>query len=81
MKKYKYRTTFRFEGKRYEVVANTKKGLYEKLAKKRYELEHDRSVVSSRMIFREWVSQCIETYKTNLADSTKLRFEQSVRHS
>ena len=55
--------------------------LYEKLAKKRYELEHDRSVVSSRMIFREWVSQCIETYKTNLADSTKLRFEQRVRHS
>lgn len=60
---YKYRKTFTFEGRRYDIRANTKKELNEKYISKLQELEEGIRRVSKRMLFKDWAEEWIITYK------------------
>lgn len=59
-KKYKYRSTFTVDGKRYSVYANTKKELMEKEIRRKIEIENNNHIVDSSMTLRDWAEQCIE---------------------
>ncbi|MGI6722427.1 MAG: tyrosine-type recombinase/integrase [Anaerovoracaceae bacterium] len=80
-KKYKYRTTFTYDGRRYEVRADSLIKLGEKKAKKLECLKTARNVVSGDMLLSEWAEKCIETYKTNQAEITREKFEQRMKSS
>lgn len=60
---YKYRKTFTFDGKRYDIRANTKKELNEKYISKMQELEEGIRRVSKRMLFKDWAEEWLATYK------------------
>jgi len=60
---YKYRKSFSFNGKRYEVYARTEKELYEKMFLKKRELEKGRQLVNSNTLFRDWAEEWLITYK------------------
>ncbi len=70
-KQYKYRESFTFEGKRYDVRANSEKELVEKMILKKKELEEgSKRIKSTSISVREWGTQCYETYKSNCSLST-----------
>lgn len=73
-KKYKYRSTFTVDGKRYSVYANTKKELMEKEIRRKIEIENNNHIVDSSMTLRDWAEQCIEVYKTNQKDVTREKY-------
>lgn len=71
-KKYAYRETFLFEGKRYDVRANSKRELHEKVLIKKRELEEGVSrLYSPRITVKEWGENCEEQFKGDLALSTR----------
>lgn len=70
MKKYKYRKTFTFNGKRYSVYADTLEELGERKANKIASLNVQKKKESNISV-REWTEKCIATYKTSQADSTR----------
>lgn len=74
MKKYKYRKTFTFGGKRYQVYADTQPELYSKLERKKIELEQGHILIESSMLFKDWADICIETYKIKCNEKTKQDF-------
>ena len=65
--KYKYRTTFTHNGKRYDVAANTLEELYEKKALRQAKLKQDELIYDSNITVDEWAFQAFETYKQNAA--------------
>lgn len=70
-KTYKFRERFTFEGKRYDVKANTKKKLTEKVAQKKHELlEGKKKLVSPNTTVKEWGNTCFDQYKTDVEPIT-----------
>ena len=63
MKKYKYRKTFTYEGKRYSVYGDTMPQVYEKMGKKMAELESGKKQITKNMRFDSWVEEWLLTYK------------------
>lgn len=72
-KKYAYRTTFTFEGKRYYVEADTKRELTEKLTLKKHSLEEGTVTIESSMLLGSWIETCYSKYKTNASEITLKR--------
>ena len=68
-KTYKYVKWFTFDGVRYRVRADTQEELYEKLARRKLELEQGRVLLHRSMSVREWTKQAIATYKASVGDS------------
>ena len=67
-KQYKYRKDFTFEGKRYEVRADTQADLYMKMANKIRDLEEGKVRITGNMTVRAWVKECISTYKSDISE-------------
>ena len=61
---YKHRATFTYEGKRYEVRANTLEELYTKKAQKLNELKNETIIYDERTTLDMWAEKAIDTYKS-----------------
>lgn len=70
-KKYKYRKTFTFDGKRYAVYADTEKEVLLKMFEKQKALEEGKVTVSGNMLVSKWAEIAIDSYKRNLNDKGK----------
>ena len=70
MKKYKFRKTFTFDGKRYEIYGDSLQEVYEKMALKKRDLEEGRITFDSHMLLHVWISEVLETYKSGLGERT-----------
>lgn len=79
-KKYKYTTSFTFEGKRYYVRADTKAELFSKKALKLRDLQEGKIGVSKNMTVSAWADTCIKTYKTNQKEVTRYAYISRVNH-
>ena len=79
-KKYKYRTTFTVDGKRYSVYADAKKELIEKEIRKKIEIETHGQVVDSSMTLKDWASRCVDTYKTDQKEITRKKYINRMNH-
>lgn len=79
MKKYKYRKWFTFEGKQYSVRGNSLIEIGQKMALKLEQLKHDSAVLSGDTSVEKWTYRAIDTYKTNIADSTRKTFTNRVQ--
>lgn len=78
--KYKHRLSFRYNGKRYDVYANTLEELYEKKANKLRDLKDNIIIYDNKVILDEWAKICFDTYKYNLKGlyDTKKRYQKYV---
>ncbi len=79
-KKYKYRASFTFEGKRYFVKSNTKADLAVKKAMKLRDLEEGKITVTGTMTVSAWTNRAIETYKTSQKEVTRKIYLGRVEH-
>ena len=68
---YKYRKTFEFEGKRYDVKAHSLEDLYTKIANKKRDLQEKSHLVADDVSVSRWVEVCIYSYKPNASDEYK----------
>ena len=80
MKEYKYNRKFTYNGKRYNVRANTLEEYYEKKAKKIEELKREESRTKTDITVEDWAVKCIEAYKTGQAEATRKKYISRVRH-
>ena len=81
MKKYKYKKSFTLDGKRYYVYGDTIEDVAAKVALKKRDLERRALTSGGNMLVADWIDICIDTYKTNLRESTLKRFRYLVdRH-
>lgn len=62
----KYRTSFTYLGKRYDVYANTLEELYAKKALKKKNLEENIIIYDRHVSVDEWAQQAFDTYKHGL---------------
>jgi integrase len=75
----KPRETFTYEGKRYEIIANTKKELAEKVARKKIALESGRVAVGGSTLVRDWARKWIATYKEpSVSDKTLEMYNYAI---
>ncbi len=81
-KKYEFRTTFTFDGKRYAVRANSEKELIEKKTEKLRDLREGKVVIGPNMTVKTWAEQALATYKPNVSeralDCMKLRMDKHI---
>lgn len=70
MSKYPYRTSFTFNGKRYDIKAKSLDELYEKKINKLRDLEEGRVIISPHMTVRQWTECALDTYKANIKYET-----------
>jgi len=61
--KPKYRKTFTYLGKRYEVSANNKEELYEKIGRKKAELKSGNIIINENTTLERWIDEWLEVYK------------------
>ncbi len=79
-KKYKYKTTFTYEGKRYYIYADTKSDLAVRKAMKLRDLEEGKTVITGNTTVEEWALKCVETYKTNQKEITHKKYLNRLKH-
>lgn len=80
-KKYKYKKSFSFQGKRYYVYADTMEELIEKKTLKLSALQRGETVVSSSMLVSEWADRAVKTYKTNLTGRSRIEYEGLMKRA
>lgn len=73
--------TFTYEGKRYYVTAQTEDALYEKLVRKKMELEQGICRITKNTLVRAWVEEWLETYKYPSVSSSWYRNIVSICNS
>lgn len=80
VKRYNYRTTFTYLGKRYEVYADTLEELYEKKALRKKELKENVIIYDRHVTVDEWAKKAFDTYKQGVKaiTDTKARFRKYV---
>ena len=71
-KRYKYIKTFRMDGKKYFVYANTLEELYEKLVNKKRDIQEGKVILSPNTTVSNWALTCIDTYKQGISDKSRL---------
>lgn len=78
--KYNYRTSFFYQGKRYEVRANTLEELYEKKAKKKKQVVENVIIYNSRTTVDQWADEAFDTYKAKVQGlrDIKCRYKKYV---
>lgn len=79
-KKYKYTSSFTYEGRRYYVHADTKADLAVRKAMKLRDLEEGKVTITGSMTVAAWTYRAIETYKTNQKEITRKKYVARVRH-
>ena len=79
MRTYKYRGTFTFDGKRYAAYADSEKELYQKMERKKMELEQGRVILSRSTTVRDWTDQVLKTYKAGLSDDYREQMELRIK--
>ena len=62
---YKYRKSFTYEGKRYNVFGNTLDEIYEKKAKKLAALKEESDLYTGAMTVAQWTEKALQVYKGN----------------
>ena len=67
----KHRKTFSFEGKRYEVSADTEMEAIVKMVDKQRALESGRVTIGGEMTVRQWTEIAFDTYKPRMKPSIK----------
>lgn len=73
------RTTFTFEGKRYDVTAEGDKKLAAKVALKKRNLEEGRVIISQNTIVKKWIKEWLNTYKkTAVSAVTYIGYESRI---
>lgn len=70
-KKYKYRTTFTFDGKRYQVLANSERELIEKKTNRIRDLKEGKVTVGPNMPVKTWAQMALDTYKHDVTEETR----------
>lgn len=73
----KYRKTFTYEGKRYDVTAKTQQELYEKIARKKLELEQGMTI-NKNMLVKDWCKEWMHTYKEPTVGAGRLKTIESL---
>ena len=78
--KYKYRTSFTYNGKRYEVYANSAEELYTKKALRKKELQDNIIIYDNRISVDIWAEKAFDTYKHDSSglEDTKARYRKYV---
>ena len=78
--KYEYRKTFTYNGKRYDIRANSLEELYLKKALREKELEENVVIYDKHVSVDEWAVKAFDTYKQGVKgiDDTKARFRKYV---
>ena len=66
MKEYKYRKTFTYEGKRYQIYGNTLDEVYEKKQKKLAALKEENVLYTGAMTVAQWTDKALSVYKGNV---------------
>ena len=77
---YKHRLSFRYNGKRYDVKANTLEELYEKKAIKLQELKKNNIIYDNNVILDDWAKISFDTYKYKVKGlyDTKNRYKKYI---
>lgn len=75
-----YRKTFTYEGKRYDITAKTQEQLYEKIARKKIELEQG-TTISKNMLVKEWCAEWMSTYKEPAVSPGRFKMLESFCRS
>ena len=78
-KKYKYTTTFTYDGKRYKVRADSESDLAVKKAMKLRDLEERRVPTSGNLLFKDWAERCIVLYKVNISERSLENYRNYTR--
>lgn len=82
MKTYEYSATFTFDGKRYRVRADSQQELYEKMARKKLDLEQGRVILNRSTTVRDWTKQALSTYKASVGEyylaQMKMRIDKHI---
>lgn len=78
MTKHRYRSTFTFEGKRYECAGTTKQEADKKAALKEDQLKRGEIGISGNMSVRKWANEWIDVYKRPIIGYGQLRNYQSI---
>lgn len=79
MKTYKYKKTVTIEGKKYQFRADTLTELGRKIARKEQEVKEGSLVISGSMTLAQWADRCVETYKTNQRETTRVTFNRRMK--
>lgn len=79
MKKYKYSTSFTYEGRRYSVHADTKADLAVKKALKLRDIQEGKVIVTGNMLVEDWAKKCVKTYKTRQKPVTREKYMARLR--
>ena len=77
-KKYKHAADFTFDGKRYKVRADSEQKLYEKMARKKLELEQGRVLLNRSTLVRDWTKQALSTYKASVGEDYLSQMEMRI---
>ena len=77
---YKYRKTFTYLGKRYDVRANTLEELYVKKAEREKELKENIVIYDRHISVDEWADKAFDTYKKGVKglEDIKARYKKYV---
>lgn len=80
MKRYNYTTTFKYQGKKYWVHADTLEELYTKKANRLRDLEENTVIYDSSVPVDSWADIAFDTYKGNVQglDDIKKRYKKYV---
>lgn len=73
-KKYKYNTSFRYDGRTYYVHADTKRELGEKIANKKAEVDKGKWLHEGNTTVEDWARNAVATYKINQSAGTKKNY-------
>ena len=79
-KKYDYRTTFTYLGKRYDVAAHSLEELYTKKANRLRDLKENTIIYNDKVLLDAWAEKSFDTYKRNVKsfEDIKKRYEKYV---
>jgi len=71
MKRYKYRTSFTFDGIRYHVNADSERELIEKKTNKLRDLKEGKVTIGENMPVKKWAVMAFDTYKHGIKPETR----------
>ena len=78
MREYRINRAFTYEGKRYYIHADTEDEYFRKREQKIKDLKSHYS--DKGITLNEWALDCVDTYKPNLAEITKKKYVQRMKH-
>ncbi len=81
MGKERFRKTFTFEGKRYEVVAGSERELDVKVAMRKRDLEEGKRAITGSTLFSVWAEEWLATYKKPAVKPITYRTIAGVVHT